>query len=320
MKKITIFIAVLTIFIAATYLWWGDGLLPVNPQDKTEKIFVIKKGAGLKEIANNLGKEGLIKNSIVFFLYTRKERLEGKIQAGDFRLSPSMTAEKIAKILTHGTLDVWMTIPEGKRAEEIADLLSANIPSYKEFWRSRLVANEGYLFPDTYLIPKDADIDLVLPIMKGNFDKKIAQIGFSNKSNLTRNGIVILASIIEREAKFPTDRLLVASVLLNRLKISMPLQADATIQYALGYQQDKRSWWKKSLTREDLKIDSPYNTYINTGLPPTPISNPGLEALKAATNPGNSDYLYYLSDKLGRNHYARTLEEHNQNIKTYGLQ
>lgn len=319
MKKSTIFIAVLTVFIAGIYLWWEDGLSPVNPQDKTEKIFVIHKGTGLKEIASNLGKEGLIKNHIVFFLYTRKQKLEGKIQAGDFRLSPSMTAEKIAETLTHGTLDVWITIPEGQRAEEIADLLSAKIPSYKESWRSRLVANEGYLFPDTYLIPKDADIDLVLSTMEGNFDKKFAQIGFSNEGNLTRNEIVILASIIEREAKFPTDRLLVASVLLNRLKISMPLQADATIQYALGYQEDKRSWWKKSLTREDLKIDSPYNTYINTGFPPTPISNPGLEALKAATNPANTNYLYYLSDKSGRNHYVRTLEEHNQNIKKYGL-
>lgn len=319
MKKSTIFIVVLTLFIAGIYFWWEDGLSPVNPQDKTEKIFVIQKGTGLKEIASNLGKEGLIKNHIVFFLYTRKQRLEGKIQAGDFRLSPSMTAEKIAETLTHGTLDVWITIPEGKRAEEIADLLSTNIPSYKESWRSRLVANEGYLFPDTYLIPKDADVDLVLAIMKGNFDKKFAQIDFPNKSNLTKNEIVILASIIEREAKFPTDRLLVASVLLNRLKISMPLQADATIQYALGYQEDKRSWWKKALTREDLKIDSSYNTYTNVGLPPGPISNPGVEALKAATNPANTDYLYYLSDKSGRNHYARTLEEHNQNIKKYGL-
>lgn len=319
MKKLFIVIIITAVISMIFSLLWKDGLSSINPQDKTEKIFVIQKGAGLKKIASDLSKEGLIKNPIIFFLYTRQQRLEGKIQAGDFRLSPSMTAEKIAEILTHGTIDVWVTIPEGQRADEIADLLSAKIPSYKESWRSSLVANEGYLFPDTYLIPKDADIDLVISLMRGNFEKKFSQINVRNKNGLTKNGIVILASIIEREAKFPIDRPLVASVLLNRLNISMPLQADATIQYALGYQQDKHTWWKKSLSKEDLKIDSLYNTYTNVGLPPTPISNPGLEVLKAVVNPANTDYLYYVSDKSGHNHYARTIEEHNQNIKTYGL-
>lgn len=319
MKRLMTLIGVIAVFAIIGFFWWKNGLSAADSSNKNQVIFVIQKGQGVREIANKLKNEGLIKDPIVFFLLIKKLGLDGKIQAGDFRLSPSMNSNDIAQALTHGTLDIWVTIPEGKRADEIADLLSQKIPTYEKSWRNVLVKNEGYLFPDTYLIPKDADIDLIISLMGGNFEKKFAQISLANKNNLTKNQIVILASLIEREAKLPQDRPLVASVLLNRLEISMPLQVDATVQYALGYQEDERSWWKKALTKEDLSIKSPYNTYLNPGLPPAAIANPGLEVLKAVTNPANTNYLYYISDKSGRNHYAKTLEEHNQNIKKYGL-
>lgn len=318
MRKLFALFIIFTILFFGLFFWWKNGLSAVNPADKTQKIFVIQKREGVREIANKLKREGLIKSSVVFFILIKKEGLDEKIQAGDFRLSPSMTAFEIAQTLTHGTLDVWVTIPEGKRAEEIAEILKTSVPSYQSFWRDELVKHEGYLFPDTYLIPKDADIDLIISIMKNNFEKKFASIT-PNKTRLSKGEIVIVASLIEREAKLDEDRPLVASVILNRLNIGMKLDIDATVQYALGYQENQKNWWKKELTNDDLNINSVYNTYRNQGLPPTPISNPGLAVLRAVVNAPDTDYLYYISDRNGRNHYARTLEEHNKNIIKYGL-
>ena len=133
---------------------------------------------------------------------------------------------------------------------------------------------------------------------------------------LTFDEGVILASIGEREGK-GADRQIIAGILYNRLRDNHPLQADATLQYALGYQSEERNWWKKTLYNEDKEIVSPYNTYRNTGLPPTPISNPGLESFKAAANPTPTDYYYYLHDKEGGVHFAKTLEEHNTNIQEF---
>lgn len=317
MKKIAILIVIAVIIASALVVWWNNMLLPVNPKNKTSSIFVVKKGDAIREITYNLKAEGLIKNPIVFFLLLKKLGLDKQIQAGDFRLSPSMTLDDIAQNLTHGIIDIWITIPEGKRAEEIAEILKGKIPSYQPFWKDELAKNEGYLFPDTYLIPKDASITLITALMLGNFDKKFASILQNENNQLSKNDSVILASLIEREAKFPEDRPLISSVIHNRLSIGMKLDIDATVQYALGYQEDKKTWWKKDLTLEDLKINSLYNTYTNSGLPPKPIANPGAASLQAALKPANTEYLYYISDKTGHNHYAETILEHNVNIKKY---
>ncbi len=317
MKKLVIVIVFFAIVISTMAILWNNMLLPVNPENNSPTIFVIKKGDTVRELTYNLKAKGLIRNPIIFFLLLRKLGLDKKIEAGDFRLSPSMTTEEIAQTLTHGILDIWITIPEGKRAEEIAEILKEKIPSYQPFWKHQLIQNEGYLFPDTYLIPKDANIALIISLMLDNFDKKYVSITPNEKNQLSKNDSVILASLIEREAKFPEDRPIISSVIRNRLNIGMKLDVDATVQYALGYQEDKKTWWKKNLTLEDLKINSPYNTYINPALPPKPIANPGLSALQAALDPANTEYLYYISDKTGRNHYAKTLLEHNVNIKRY---
>jgi len=320
MKRLITAFVVLFVFIVLTFVWWQNGLLPANSSDKTPKIFVIQNGEGVREIANNLKTQGLIKDPIVFFLLTKTQGVDKKIQAGDFRLNQSMSAQEIATTLTHGTLDIWTTIPEGLRADEIADILKAKIPSYKESWKPLLEANEGYLFPDTYLIPRDADINLVLSLLKNNFQKKFDSVKDTKTTALTQAQTIIIASIIEREAIFTGDRPIVASVLINRLDIGMALGADPTVQYALGFQADTKSWWKKDLTVGDLAINSPYNTRKNAGLPPGPISNPGLSAIEAALNPKNTNYLYYFSDKQGHLHFATTIEGHNANIKKYGSQ
>jgi len=319
MNRLLVGALLILVFFSLLAVWWKNGISAVNLQDKRATIFVIEKGQGVKEIANKLKNEDLIKDPVVFFLLVKKLGLDGKIQAGDFRLSPSMTTSEIAQILTHGTLDIWVTIPEGKRAEEIADILKIKIPSYDESWRALLAQNEGFLFPDTYLIPKDASSDIVLSLMKNNFEKKFSSIPNAPLDPAIRKKIVIIASIVEREAKFSEDRSLVASVIFNRLSIGMKLDIDATVQYSLGFQENQKTWWKRGLTKTDLKVDSSYNTYINAGLPPTPISNPGIDVLQAVINPAKTDYLYYLSDKLGHNHYTKTLEEHNANIRRYDL-
>jgi UPF0755 protein len=319
MKKLTIVIILIIIIISGGLLWWRDGISPVDPNNKKSTVFVVEKGDGIREITNRLKTQRLIKNSIVFFLLVKQMGLDKQIQAGDFRISSSMTAKEIAQNLTHGTLDIWTTIPEGKRATEIADILKKNIPTYNSSWINKLVSNEGYLFPDTYLIPKDASIEMIINQMLGNFEQKYKTLDTS-KIKLSKNEIVTLASLVEREAKLAKDKPIVAGILLNRLKVGMKLELCATVQYALGYSQEQKTWWKNGLTFEDIKISSPYNTYVNAGLPPAPIANPGVEALNAVVNPASTDYLYWISDKTGNLHFAKTLEEHNANIKKYGLE
>lgn len=314
------YLALLVLVIAAiliSYLWWQNGLLAVNSKDNKPQIFVVKKGEGVREIANNLKSASLIKDPVVFFLYARFNGVDKQIQAGDFRLNPSMTMTQVTSTLTHGTLDIWTTIPEGFRADEIADLLKAKIPTYKESWRAQLEANEGYLFPDTYLIPRDADVNIVISLMKNNFEQKYNSVKNSKATDLTEAQTIILASIIEREAMYAKDRPIVASVFINRLSIGMALGSDVTVQYVLGYQADTKTWWKKNLTADDLAIDSPYNTRKNPGLPPGPICNPGVSSIEAALNPAKTDYLYFFADKQGHLHFAATIQEHNANIQKY---
>lgn len=315
MKKfIVLLIIVLMVFVGAIF-WWQNGTYPVNKENSKAKIFVINKGDNVRAIAYNLKSQGLIRDPIVFFLITKQNGLDKKIQAGTFRLSPSMSASEIAENLTHGTLDIWVTVPEGFRATQIAEVLKEKIPSYQDSWDAELIQNEGYLFPDTYLIPKDADIDLVISIMKNNFENKYSSLDTS-ASKLSKEDVVIAASLVEREAKHDKDRPLVAGVILNRLEIGMKLDIDATIQYAKGKVDGK--WWRP-LTRSDYSLNSPYNTYLINGLPTAPISNPGLASLEAVVDPTDSPYFYYITDKTGVNRYAKTLAEQQANIEKYGL-
>jgi UPF0755 protein len=318
MKKILVVLGLLLILSLLTFIWWENGLQAVDPKVTTPKIFVIKNGEGVREIANNLKTKDLIKDPIVFFLLTKIQGTDKKIQAGDFRLNPSMNAQDIANNLTHGILDIWVTIPEGLRATEISNILKEKIPSFSESWTLELRANEGYLFPDTYLIPKDADINLILALFKDNFQKKFDSVKDTKTTILTDAQTITIASIIEREAVFAEDRPLVASVFMNRLNLGMGLGSDPTVQYALGFQPTEKTWWKKDLTADDLIINSPYNTRKNAGLPPAPISNPGLSAIEAALNPSKTDYLFFFSDSKGHLHFATTMAGHNANIQKYG--
>ena len=316
MKRALIAGLILLILASAVFGYFTMGNLPASERDSSQKIFVIHKGDSIRQIGNNLKKEGLIRDAVVFFVYVKLNNKDREIQAGDYRLSPSMSLSKLMDAISHGTLDLWVTVPEGVRAEEVADIFEKDLPSYDTSWREKLNAQEGYLFPDTYLVPKDGSVDMVIATMKNNFSRRIESVGLTTRDqHLVR--ILTIASLIEREAKSEGDMSIVSSVINNRLDIGMKLDIDATIQYALGYQEGEKRWWKRELTIDDIKLNSPYNTYRNAGLPPTPIGNPGLTAIRAALNPANTDYLYYVSDNKGKIHPATTIQEHNTNIKKY---
>ncbi len=318
MKKIFIVAILFILLVGGFFLYFKEGTLPVNSRNKKPTIFVIKKGERVSQIAKNLEGADLIRNKIVFYLVVKQLGIESKLQAGDFRLSSSMDVYAIARTLTKGTLDVWITLVEGLRKEEIAHLFSTNV-GFPESEFLKFV-QEGYLFPDTYLIPKDATVNMAIKILTDNFNKKYTK-DLKNKAQengLTDEQVLIFASLVEREARHDNDRKLVASIIYKRYKNDWPLQIDATIQYALGYQPIEKTWWKKNLTADDLAIESPYNTYKNVGLPPTPIGNPGLSSIKAVINADvGTPFWYYISDKNGAMHYAKTLEEHNANIAQY---
>ena len=316
------------IFFIIGFFWWQRSLLPVgNQANIPAEIFVIKKGESLSSVATRLEDEGLIRSSFAFKILILVKDLSGKIQAGDFRISASLSTEEIASLLTHGSLDIWLTFPEGWRREEYGRRLVANLNdfSYQQFL-DLTSEMEGYLFPDTYLISKDASPSAVVKIFNRNFERKFtAELEKKIKDQgLTEKQALILASIVERESKAGEDRPIVAGILLKRWQENWPLQADATVQYALATrdnaamkEQKDFNWWPKKLTRADLELDSPYNTYKYRGLPPKPICNPGLASIKAVIYPQETDYWFYLSDQQGKIHYARTSEEHNQNIEQY---
>lgn len=316
-QKLSVLISLFAIFGITFFLWWNQAIKPADPTNKLPVTFTVKMGENSRSISERLKNQGLIRSSIAFFLRARFMGLGNDIQAGQFILTPSMDMDTVATTLTHGTVDVRITIPEGWRNEEIALKLAQelSIPE-SEFLP---LAREGYMFPDTYLVPKDATASAVAKMMLTNFNNKTAK---SDENKLRRNGLnlnelIIIASLIEREASLPEDRPMVASVILNRLKLGMKLDIDATIQYALGYQSGEKSWWKKELTAADININSPFNTYKNAGLPPGPIANPGLAAINAVYDAPNTDYLYYVSDNTGKLHFAKDIEGHNINITKY---
>lgn len=296
------------VLIILVYFWWQIGSGQADKNNQTYQDFKIEKGESTDTIIDKLYKNGLIKNKTIFKLIIKKENLEGKIQAGDFQLSPSQNAQEIARKLTHGTSDVWLVIPEGLRREEIYQIIkNAGLEIDYDAWLEQTENQEGYLFPDTYKIPKDIQVKTLIDLMTANFDQKTSVLGKLNQKQ------IIQASLVEREVKTDQDRPMVAGIIAKRLINDWPLEIDATVQYAIGSQ---KSWWPE-VTADDLLINSQYNTRKFPGLPPSPICNPGLASLKAIVNPQESDYWFYLSDKKGNIHYGKTLEEHEQNIAKY---
>lgn len=320
-KRIFILIPLFLILIFVSF-WMAFLTLvsPVNLQKTQTQSFVIPKGQAISIIAKRLVEAGLIKNDLAFRFIVQKNNLGQKIQAGSFDLSPNMTTTEIAQKLTQGTYDVWVTIPEGWRREEIADSLAAQELEFfsKEDFLQQTKGLEGKLFPDTYLVPRQISTEQLVRLFQQTFEKKILK-GLEadlKKSSYSLNEVLTMASIIERESKGYEQMRQVAGVLWKRIDIGMALQVDASLQYIKGYDSTQDSWWVTP-TADDKKLNSVFNTYKYPGLPPAPIANPGFDAIKATLNPIESDSLYYIHDREGEIHFASTLEEHNANVDRY---
>lgn len=316
-KRLTILLLVLVVVAVGGGIWWKDAIVQPDPSDVSPVIFVVNKGESVRSITTRLAQQGLIRNRVAFYILVKTMGLETQLQAGDFRLNRAMNAQTVAGELTHGTLDVWVTTLEGWRAQEIATKIAKELDIPEgEFLK---YAREGYLFPDTYLIPRDASAAAIIKLFEDTFNAKVTPKMRQDalKTGLSFSEVITLASIVEREGRTDEDRPVIAGILLQRLKAGWPLQADATLQYALGYQSLEKSWWKRELTVEDKQIKSSYNTYLHPGLPPGPIANPGLAAISAVIYPQETSYWYYLHDSAGGVHYATTIEEHEANIARY---
>lgn len=314
MKKLFFLIPLVTVAVAALFVWFYiNSQAPSSNQNYS--FFVIDKDSSVSVIGDKLQSAGLIKSALVFKLYIRFTGQTSKIQSGEYRLTPSYSLFQTINTLFKGPIELWVTIPEGLRSEEIAARFASGLykdNSFVSLFLQAAKGKEGYLFPDTYLFPLDATSTAIVQKMTETFTTKIQGLKVQG-SNLSFSQAVILASLLERETKTDEERPIVAGILINRLNLGMPLQVDASVQYAVGTPAD---WWP-IITLNDLKVNSLYNTYKYAGLPPAPIANPGLASLKAAFDPAQTDYLYYINDPSGQIHYAKTLAEQNANVAKY---
>lgn len=317
-----IFIFTLLAVYFGVKMYWNflQSSLEVNGETKA---FVVQKNESTSDIAESLEKEGFIRSANVFKIKVKLSGQVGSIAAGDFKLSPAMSLDEIINNLHKGTIDKWVTLIEGWRIEEEAKKLSEELGvSSEEFIK---VAKEGYMFPDTYLFNPKATVETIVSTLENTFDQKYDGVLQQRIKNLglTPDQGVILASIVEREARTDGVRTKVASILLKRFKLGIALDADSTVQYAKDSQKLKQGvkvgkFWQP-ITKEDYHlVVSSYNTYLNPGLPPGPISNPSLSSLKAVANADfSTPYLFYYHDSEGNSYYARTLEEHNNNVANH---
>ena len=280
-----------------------------SPGSKLAVIFSVTKGEGVKEISVNLESQNLIKSALLFQGYIFAQGESGKLQAGKYELSPAMNIPEIAAKLVSGeAVKEKITIIEGWDLRDIGNYLEeegiAAASDFVEYGKKNKL--EGYLFPDTYEIFPEDGVKEIAEKMRANFERKLTpalrkKIADENKTIFE---IVTMASLIEKEVRTMEDKKIVSGILWKRLKYNIPLQVDATISYLTGKKSAK-------VSKEDLKANSPYNTYKYAGLPLGPICNPGIESIIAAVYPENSRYWYYLSGPDGTTHFSKTLKEHN---------
>ena len=322
-------------FIGVILSTWGIGGLfyyqaSNSVSEDTQPIIIsISPGDSLKKISIDLKNHRLIRSASAFRLLANIRKQQTQIQVGEYELNQSMLPMDILTAITSGkTLFHSVTIPEGYRITEIAELLAAkNLINKKKFIEetknSEIIKSlditsdslEGYLFPETYHFSKHSSERKIVHTMVNTFKKRVIRKKFMNhvpQSSLTLHEIITLASIIEKETGANDERKHISSVFHNRLRKKMLLQTDPTVIYAIEN-------FDGNIRKKDLNIDSPYNTYRYKGLPPGPIANPGMKSITAALNPIKTNHLYFVSRKDGSHHFSSSLEEHNRAVKQYQL-
>ena len=337
-----IMIAIILIVGISGYFYVKSAIKPLDEDSKKTVKIEVPIGSSIDSIANKLEVRGVIKNARIFKYYTKFNNGSG-FQAGTYKLSPSMTPDEIIKSLKTGkvyrTPEFTLTIPEGLTLDQIGDQVAKNTTySSKEFMKlvtsdafvkkmqkaypstvGKAVNNkkiryklEGYLYPSTYAFyEKEPSLETIATDMVKQTNSVVEQYAsLLKEKDMSVHEFLTFASLLEREATASTDRETIASVFYNRIEKGMPLQTDPTVLYSLGEHKNR-------VLYSDLKVESPYNTYLHKGLPPGPIANAGIESLKATIDPATTKYLYFVADKEGKNHFAETYAEHQKNVAKY---
>ncbi|MCA9375017.1 endolytic transglycosylase MltG [Candidatus Dojkabacteria bacterium] len=319
-------ISVVLMLIFGISVYYSNAIKNPNSTSSEEIQFTIEEGETVQEVAEKLVNLGLLKDSrkSAFLIYTKQTDQASKIQAGVFRLPKNLNIEELAiELQKAGVPDLWVTIPEGLRIDEVGRILQTEFNKYDEsvFDKARFLGLttdknfiqslgitdtdtlEGYLFPNRYLLPIQSTEELVINQMVTAFSDSVDEISYHD---------LIIASMVEREGRNDEERRMIADIISRREKEGWFLNIDATLLY---FYKD----WSKELTERDINQDQPYNTYTRTGLPPTPICNPGLSSINAVLDPVPNSYYYYIHDASGNIHYATTEQEHYQNVQNYLL-
>lgn len=330
-KFIKFSIIFLIIFVACVWFIYNAEIN--NPLDSSgqEINFVINKGETVSNIAKNLADVEIIRSPLYFKIYLRHQKLQEKLQAGTYVLSSKLNIKEIVDIFINGKIvknEIPITILEGWTNNDIAEYLAKiEVADKEKFLKvshvgikdfsflkglSKKASLEGYLFPDTYIIYRNASEEDIIIKMLINFDKKLTN---EMRKDIKKQGksiheIITMASLIEKEVQIDKDMKIVSSIFWNRIRDGMRLESDATLTYLLN---DKVA----AHSRKDLEIDSPYNSYLYAGLPPTPIGSPGIRAIEAAIYPDNTNYYFFLTGSNGKTYFAKTYNEHLRNKRKY---
>ncbi len=326
-NKRSLFIILIILSAFWVHFWWFC-LHPVSRSGRNGEVVYIRSGLSSGKIAGFLKGKGLIKNKFYFLLIAKIFDVDKGLKSGEYLFNKNMSTLNILHRLKNGmVLTHPVVIPEGYNIYQVARVLEQKgilssfsllkVCNDKELCRRLNIeadSVEGYLFPDTYFLAKDMNPEQIIMLMVNRFYEVLPEDAetLAKARNMSLHEIVILASLIEKETSDRKEMPLIAAVFYNRLRKGMPLQCDPSVLYAIGEVS-------KRLTKKDLQIDSPYNTYLNRGLPPGPIANPGLKAVKAALNPSELDYLYFVSQNNGTHYFSKSLPEHNYAVLKYQI-
>ncbi len=312
--------------ILSVIAWYLVFLLTPAGDGRVVRVVSFPSGTSVKKLAAELRRSGIIRSSWHFILASHLRGEAQRLKAGDYRLSDAMTTTDILRKMVRGDVDFQrFTLPEGYSMYQAAELLqqkgfmtrgafldACNDRRLLAALGIRAVSAEGYLFPATYNMTRGETAEHLVGRMTDHFEKMYSTIGAGtlHAGGMSRHEVITLASMIEKEAVIPSERPLISSVFHNRLRLGMRLQSDPTAVYGARA-------FGGTVTKEDILRPSPYNTYLNPGLPPGPIGNPGADALRAALNPAETTYLYFVARQDGTHQFSRTLEEHNQSVRKY---
>jgi UPF0755 protein len=317
----------------------GDGSAPVTAADALgeERDVVVASGSAASSIAEVLLEHGIIEDDRRFNALVAYGGTADALQFGCYALPPGTpTAEVIRRLIAGETTTETLVVPEGLRVEEVGALAIDAGVSSEEQWSTALASIEasgepngrpedagliGYLMPAAFPLECDTDAATLLQAMIDSFAAQVPPeiVAEAEEQELSLHDVLTIASIVQREGVVEEELPLIASVFRNRLELEMPLAADPTVQFAIATPESvaEFGWWKRELTFDDLEVDSPYNTYVQAGLPPGPIANPGLDAILATIRPAESDFLFFVSRGDGTHVFAETFEEHSANVERF---